>query len=73
MQLNIDSDESIKSCVAKIQALTGGSLDALVNNAGAAYPLPPMDADTDRARRLFDLNVFPLISVTREFLPLLLN
>ncbi|KAI0387563.1 IBR finger domain protein [Hypomontagnella monticulosa] len=73
IQLDISSDESIKSCVSRVQELTGGSLDALVNNAGAGYSLPLMDIGIDKARKLFDLNVFLLFSVTRAFLPLMLK
>lgn len=35
--------------------------------------MPLMDLDLAKARQLFDLNVFSLISVTRAFLPLLMK
>ncbi|KAI1113550.1 hypothetical protein F5Y14DRAFT_417573 [Nemania sp. NC0429] len=73
VQLDVGSDESVASCVAHVQELTGGSLDALVNNAGQGYCLPLMDVDIDKARELFDLNVFSILRVTRAFLPLLLE
>ncbi|KAI1198791.1 hypothetical protein F5X97DRAFT_298281 [Nemania serpens] len=73
IQLDVSSDESIASAATQIQTLTGGSLDALVNNAGAAYSLPLMDIDIDKARELFDLNVFSVLRVTRAFVPLLLK
>jgi NAD(P)-dependent dehydrogenase (short-subunit alcohol dehydrogenase family) len=71
LQLDTLSDESISRCVSRVRELTGGSLDALLNNAGAGYAMPLMDVDLARARALFDLNVWSLLSVTRAFLPLL--
>ncbi|UKZ78444.1 hypothetical protein TrVFT333_006184 [Trichoderma virens FT-333] len=73
VQLDTTSDESITACVAQISELTGGSLDALVNNAGAGYSMPVMDLDIAQTRQLFDLNVFSLITVTRAFFPLLVK
>ncbi|KAL4872108.1 hypothetical protein BDV12DRAFT_183347 [Aspergillus spectabilis] len=52
------SDHSIRSCVSRVHELTGGSLDALFNNAGAGYSMPLMELDIAKARGLFDLNVW---------------
>ncbi|KAL2842727.1 IBR finger domain protein [Aspergillus pseudoustus] len=71
VQLDTLSDDSILACVSQIQELTGGSLDALVNNAGRGYSMPVMDMEIQKARELFELNVWSLISVTQAFLPLL--
>ncbi|KAK7946586.1 dehydrogenase [Apiospora aurea] len=73
VQLDISSQESITASVAAVEKLTGGSLDALVNNAGAAYSLPLLDIDLDKARNLFDLNVFSMLAVTRAYMPLLMK
>ncbi|KAL4808600.1 IBR finger domain protein [Aspergillus unguis] len=80
VQLDTLSDESIAACVSTIEKLTAGtgndgkgSLDALLNNAGAGYSMPLMDIEIDKAKQLFDLNVWSLISVSRAFLPLLMN
>ncbi|KAL6831878.1 NAD(P)-binding protein [Trichoderma camerunense] len=59
VQLDTTSDESIAACVAQVSKLTSGSLDVLINNAGAGYSMP--------------LNVFSLITVTRAFFPLLVK
>lgn len=67
------SESSIRQCVASVSELTGGSLDALINNAGAGYSMPGSDMDIGRARELFELNVWSLIAITQAFLPLLLN
>jgi 1-acylglycerone phosphate reductase len=71
--LDTTSDESITSCVSRIEELTGGSLDTLLNNAGTGYSMPLMDLDLADARHLFDVNVFSIISMTRAFLPLLMK
>ena len=73
LQLDTVSDSSISSAVSHVQTLTGGSLDMLLNNAGAGYSLMPLlDIDMAKAKTIFDLNVWSLINVTRAFLPLLL-
>ena len=66
------SDESISSAVSRIRKLTGGSLDVLLNNAGAGHLMPVLDVVIVKANRIFDLNVWSLINDARAFLPLLL-
>lgn len=73
VQLDTTSDESITACVTRISELTGGSLDVLINNAGAGYSMPVLDLDMAQTRQLFELNVFSLITVTRAFFPLLVK
>ncbi|KAF7553417.1 hypothetical protein G7Z17_g3668 [Cylindrodendrum hubeiense] len=71
IELDVNSEESIAASVLKVQELTGGSLDVLLNNAGAGYSMPLLDLDMDKTRDLFDLNVFSLITMTRAYFPLL--
>ncbi|KAF2820657.1 NAD(P)-binding protein [Ophiobolus disseminans] len=71
IQLDTLSPESIQNSVSTVAKLTGGSLDMLLNNAGAGYSMPLMDLDLDKTRDLFELNVYSLITVTKAFLPLL--
>ncbi|KAI1658412.1 hypothetical protein F4813DRAFT_395758 [Daldinia decipiens] len=73
IQLDVLSEKSIADGVTKVKELTGGSLDAVLNNAGAGYSLPLMDIDIGKAQELFDLNVFSIIRMTRAFLPLLIE
>ncbi|KAL3444581.1 hypothetical protein BJX65DRAFT_297563 [Aspergillus insuetus] len=72
IQLDTLSSDSIAACISQIKAVTGGTLYALVNNAGAGYSMPVSDMEISKARDLFDLNVWSLIAVTQAFLPLLL-
>ncbi|KAG9237400.1 hypothetical protein BJ875DRAFT_156366 [Amylocarpus encephaloides] len=66
--LDVLSDTSIASCVAKLP-----SLDILVNNAGAGYTVTVTDIDIAKAKKLFDLNVWSYIAVANAFLPLLMR
>lgn len=73
LSLDVLSEESIQACVEKVSSLTGGSLDVLVNNAGAGYNMPLLDASIEEARKLFDLNVWAVLRTTQLFFPLLRN
>ncbi|KAK7900357.1 NADPH-dependent 1-acyl dihydroxyacetone phosphate reductase [Exophiala xenobiotica] len=71
LTLDVLSDDSIRACVKEVSALTGGSLDMLVNNAGAGYGMPILDASMDEIERLYRLNVLSVLRVTQLFFPLL--
>ncbi|CZR67743.1 probable short-chain dehydrogenase/reductase [Phialocephala subalpina] len=71
LKLDVTDDASIKQAVEEVKALTGGTLDFLVNNSGGGYNLPMLDTTVADARKLFDLNVFALVAVTQAFAPLL--
>ncbi|RSL42665.1 hypothetical protein CEP54_015396 [Fusarium duplospermum] len=73
VQLDVGSEESIAAAVERVKELTGGTLDALVNNAGTGYSTPIIHIDIEKAHDLFELNVFSIIRVTRAFLSLLLK
>ncbi|KAJ7726685.1 short-chain dehydrogenase/reductase [Mycena maculata] len=71
--MDVTSQESIETAVARVRTLTDSKLDILINNAGRTLILPFTDTSLDDARRLFDVNFFGLFAVTRAFLPLLLG
>jgi 1-acylglycerone phosphate reductase len=71
--LDVLSQDSINSCVSEVSALTGGTLDFLVNNAGGGYSMPVADIDIEDAKQLFDLNVWSYITVAQAFLSLLIK
>ncbi|KAF7590828.1 hypothetical protein BBP40_002351 [Aspergillus hancockii] len=56
VQLDTLLEESTARGVAQVQQLSG-SLDTLLNDAGAGHSLPLTDIDIAKARELFDLNV----------------
>ncbi|KUI69407.1 NADPH-dependent 1-acyldihydroxyacetone phosphate reductase [Cytospora mali] len=72
--LNVTSQESLDSCVRQVVEKTGGrGLDVLVNNAGGAIFGPLAHASIEEARRVYDVNVWGLLAVTKEFVPLLVQ
>lgn len=66
ISLDIRSDASIEQCVQQVP-----SLDILVNNAGASYTMPIADISIQKAKDLFDTNVWGHLALTQSFLPLL--
>lgn len=73
LELDVLSQDSIYSCKAKIAEQTSGTLDILVNNAGGGHYMPFMHLDLQKARDLFEINVWSHLAVTQAFLPLLMN
>jgi len=65
-------DVTDPASVAELAAQVGPRLDALVNNAGAAFGLDPVEsADPEHWRAMYDLNVLGTLHVTQALLPAL--
>ena len=73
LALDVLSQDSLSTAVASITDLTGGSLDALVNNAGVGLSMPIADLSIEEGKKIFDVNVWSLVATTQAFLPLLLK
>lgn len=73
LALDVLSEESLQASVKEVSALTNGSLDMLINNAGAGYSMPLTDAEIPELQKVFNLNVFSLLRTTQVFFPLLRN
>ncbi|KAF2768323.1 NAD(P)-binding protein, partial [Teratosphaeria nubilosa] len=73
LQLDVLSDDSIQALVDQVTNLTGGKLDMLINSVGGGHYEPFLHLDLQKARRLFDVNVWGFVAVTQAFLPLLLK
>ncbi|KPI37119.1 NADPH-dependent 1-acyldihydroxyacetone phosphate [Cyphellophora attinorum] len=71
LQLDVVDHDSIARTVREITSLTSGKLDVLINNSGGGYAVPLLDSDARKAKDMFEVNVFALISVTKAFFPLL--
>jgi short-subunit dehydrogenase len=65
------TDPATRRAALQCAAEQFGGLDILINNAGVAATGRFEDASPDRLRQIFDVNVFALIELTREALPLL--
>ncbi|KAK9482626.1 hypothetical protein V1527DRAFT_475748 [Lipomyces starkeyi] len=73
LELEVTSNESIQQCAKAVAKRTGGSLDVLVNNAGATYCIPLLDAPLDEAKKLYNLNVWSIVAMTQAFVPMLIR
>ncbi len=67
---DVTSDDDVAALVEHVRA-TGG-LDAVVNNAGGAFGLDPVESgDLAQWRAMYELNVLGTLRVTQGLLPLL--
>ncbi|EXJ89744.1 hypothetical protein A1O3_02811 [Capronia epimyces CBS 606.96] len=73
LPLDVQSEESVKACIQQVSALTGGSLDVLVNNAGTAYYMPVFDSAISEMEKLFDLNVLSMVHKMKHLFAILRN
>lgn len=69
--LDIDDSESIQQALRFVLAKTGGTLDALFNNAGYAVPGAVEDLTRDMMRQQFETNVFGPMELTNHVLPIM--
>lgn len=73
LTLDVLSQDSISNCVLQVTKLTGGTLNVLLNNAGAQYNMPISDLSIPEAKKIFNLNVWSCISTIQAFIPLLMK
>jgi NAD(P)-dependent dehydrogenase (short-subunit alcohol dehydrogenase family) len=68
-QLDVTDPASIEHAVASILAKTGGTLDAVVHNAGVAVAGAIEDLPEEGIRRVMETNFFGVLALTRALLP----
>ncbi|MBS2964363.1 SDR family oxidoreductase [Actinocrinis puniceicyclus] len=68
VQADVTDDESVRAAIARIDEELGG-IDVLVNNAGIGAIGTVEDNDDAEWLRVFDVNVFGIVRVTRAALP----
>lgn len=73
LELEVTSEPSIQTCLAKTQEICPTGLDFLINNAGVNCTIPALDVDLDDARRCFDTNFFAVVRLVQVFTPLLMQ
>ncbi|MDX1454425.1 MAG: SDR family NAD(P)-dependent oxidoreductase [Gammaproteobacteria bacterium] len=71
VHLDLADEHSVAAACAAIAHLTGGVLDAVVNNAAFALPGAVEDLSRAAMRTQFEANVFGTIDLTNRLLPLL--
>lgn len=69
--LDVDDSDSIASGVAEVVARTGGTLDALYNNAAFACPGAVEDLPRGALREIFETNLFGLHELTCRVIPMM--
>lgn len=68
MALDVSDEQSRRQLADQVSAKVG-ALDALVNNAGYGDVGPVETLPLERARAMFDVNVFGLMGLTQQLLP----
>lgn len=71
LPLDITDDSAIQNAISQIRQHIGG-LDWLINNAGISQRALIVDTALATERRLFEIDYFAQINLTRQTLPLLL-
>ncbi len=71
LQLDINNSDSIRFALKNILEKTGGTLDALFNNAGFAQAGAIEDLTRDMIRNQFETNVFGAMELTNLVIPIM--
>lgn len=71
--LDVTNEPSISNAVKAVADKTGGKLDVLCNNAGAPLMMPALDTTLEKAKRMFDVNLWGVVAVTNAFAPLVIE
>lgn len=71
IQLDVTDSDSIHQAVQQILAATGGTLDAVFNNAGMLVAGATEDISRDLTRIQFETNVFGPMELVRQILPVM--
>ena len=71
LQLDLADSASIQRAVDTVLARTGGTLDALFNNAGYGQPGAVEDLTREVLRTQFETNLFGMIELTNRVLPVM--
>jgi len=69
--LDLADEASIANAVAETLSRTGGTLDALYNNAAFACPGAVEDVPRDALRAIFETNLFGTHDLTRRIIPIM--
>ncbi len=68
--MDVTDDAAVRTAVDKAAGWTG-TIDVLVNNAGYGIHGAVEEVDADETAKIFDVNVFGLLRVTRAILPIM--
>jgi short-subunit dehydrogenase len=68
LKLDVNSDDSVKACVAEVQS-RAGRVDVLVNNAGYALSGAAEETSLAEAKEQFETNFFGVVRMVKAVLP----
>ncbi|KIM33544.1 hypothetical protein M408DRAFT_14236 [Serendipita vermifera MAFF 305830] len=73
LELDVTNIESIRTARDQVKSILGVNtgLDLLVNNAGIWSTTPALDHELSEIRSIFETNVFGMMAMVQEFMPLL--
>ncbi|KAJ6437643.1 oxidoreductase, short-chain dehydrogenase/reductase family [Purpureocillium lavendulum] len=71
LTLDVSSAVSIADAAEAVRQ-TGRGLDVLVNNAGVGYTVPVLDLDVEKAKRLYEVNVWGPVRMIQAFSDLII-
>lgn len=71
VELDVDSQESVRSCLKEVGSRTSGRLDALINNAGVGFFGAIEETDISEAKSVFETNFFGVVRLTKEAIPMM--
>ncbi|MFT5508420.1 MAG: NAD(P)-dependent dehydrogenase (short-subunit alcohol dehydrogenase family) [Hyphomicrobiaceae bacterium] len=73
VHLDLADPQSIAACADSVLAATGGTIDALFNNAAYGQPGALEDVSVEALRAQFEVNVFGTHDLTRRLIPAMLG
>lgn len=71
VQCDVSDSDSIDRAVEQVLQTTGGTLDALFNNAGYGQMGAMEDISREAMRKQFETNVFGLLELTNKIIPVM--
>ena len=71
--LDVTVSESVADAAKEIEKQTSGKLDISINNAGSMYAMPILDDEVETAKKLFEVNYWGPIRMTKVFSPMLIK
>jgi len=69
--LDVADSQSIVTALEEVRGITGGGLDVLINNAGYGQAGALEDVPRELLREQFETNVFGLMDLTRQVIPMM--